>query len=151
MREEREAAYLSPRETAEAATAVQDFADGLEAWLGEGMGLTLTGNVGTGKTHIAAALIKLACGLGIEGRFLTMDALPGRIKATCDRTGTTHRRMTGERETDVLEELAAVPLLALDDLGTENSTSWARDRFYTLVNRRYLARRPTIVTTKLID
>jgi DNA replication protein DnaC len=43
----------------------------------------------------------------------------------------------------------ALPLLALDDLGSENPTHWARDRLYTLINGRYLGQRPTIVTTNL--
>lgn len=127
-------------EPPEAAAAVRDFADKVEVWLSEGMGLTLTGNVGTGKTHVAVGLVKLACGLGIEARFLTMTELLASIKATYDR---------GRGEAELLDELATLPLLALDDLGTENPTSWARDRLYGLVNRRYLARRPTVVTTNL--
>jgi len=134
------------------ATTIQDYADHLEAWLVEGMGLVLYGYVGTGKTHVAIGLIKLACGLGIEARFLTMGELLEGIKATYDRErGLRHRR--GEARTrdeaGLLGELAALPLLALDDLGTENPTPWARDCLYRLINRRYLARRPTIVTTNL--
>jgi DNA replication protein DnaC len=137
-------------EPSEVATAVRDFAEHLEVWLAEGMGLTLTGNVGTGKTHVAVGLVKLACGLGIEARFLTMTELLGAIKATYDRERAAPHRRNGNNtpgEADVLDELAGVSLLALDDLGTENPTPWARDRLYTLVNRRYLAQRPTIVTT----
>ena len=156
-------ACLNPPQVA---TAVRDFAEHLETWLAEGMGLTLTGNIGTGKTHVAVGLVKLACGLGIEARFLTMAELLGAIKATYDRAygrerGAPHRpRSFGPRtkgrggsgapgEADLLDELAALPLLALDDLGSENPTRWARDRLYTLINRRYLGQCPTIVTTNL--
>lgn len=137
-------------EPPEVATAVRDFAEHLEVWLAEGMGLTLTGDVGTGKTHVAVGLIKLACGLGVEARFLTMAQLLGAIKATYDRERAASRRRRGPGaagEADLLDELTELPLLALDDLGTENPTPWARDRLYTLVNRRYLGRQPTIVTT----
>lgn len=136
----------------EAAEAVRDFAQHLEAWLAEGMGLTLTGEVGTGKTHVAVGLVKLACGLGIEARFLTMAELLGAIKATYAQERAAARRRGGAEvagETDVLDALAGLPLLALDDLGSENPTPWVRDRLYTLINRRYLGRRPTIVTTNL--
>jgi len=139
-------------EPPEVATAVRDFATHLEAWLAEGMGLMLTGNVGAGKTHVAVGLVKLACGLGIEARFLTMAELLGAIKATYDRErAAAHRRGgTGRAsEADLLGELAGLPLLALDDLGAENPTPWARDRLYTLVNRRYLGQRLTVVTTNL--
>lgn len=139
-------------EPPQVATAVRDFAEHLEVWLAEGMGLTLTGNVGSGKTHVAVGLVKLACGLGIEARFLTMAQLLAAIKATYDRErAAPHRRSRpgAPGEAGLLDELAELSLLALDDLGTENPTSWARDRLYTLVSRRYLAQRPTIVTTNL--
>jgi DNA replication protein DnaC len=136
----------------EAAEAVRDFAEHLETWLAEGMGLTLAGDVGTGKTHVAVGLVKLACGLGIGARFLTMAELLGAIKATYDQERAAARRRSGVKatgETDLLDALAGLPLLALDDLGSENPTPWVRDRLYTLINRRYLGRRPTIVTTNL--
>ncbi len=139
-------------EPPEVAVAVRDFAEHLEVWLAEGMGLTLTGNVGTGKTHVAVGLVKLACGLGIEVRFLTMAELLGAIKATYDRERTASRRRGGASasgEADLLDELVDLPLLALDDLGAENPTPWVRDRLYTLVNRRYLDQRPMIVTSNL--
>ncbi|MDQ3413052.1 MAG: ATP-binding protein, partial [Chloroflexota bacterium] len=46
-------------------------------------------------------------------------------------------------------------LLILDDLGTENTTPWAREKLYQLINHRYNERLPTIITSnqehKLID
>jgi len=139
-------------EPPEVGRAVRDFAEHLQAWLAEGMGLTLTGNVGTGKTHVAVGLVKLACGLGVEARFLTMAELLGAIKSTYDRDReASHRRgrSGATSEADLLDDLAELPLLALDDLGSENPTRWVRDRLYTLINRRYLAGRPMIVTTNL--
>lgn len=141
--------YLEPPEVV---VAVRDFAEHLEVWLAEGIGLTLTGNVGAGKTHVAVGLVKLACGLGIEARFLTMAELLAAIKATYDRERAVSHRRGGpgmSSEADLLDELADLPLLALDDLGTEIPTLWARDRLYTLVNRRYLGQRPMIVTSNL--
>jgi DNA replication protein DnaC len=40
-----------------------------------------------------------------------------------------------------------VPLLVLDDLGTENATSWAREKLFQIINYRYQERLPTVVTT----
>jgi len=43
-------------------------------------------------------------------------------------------------------------LLVLDDLGTESATPWAREKLYQLLNFRYNAHLPTIITTaKPID
>ena len=63
------------------------------------------------------------------------------------------RRFQGELEAldhRVAEDLAlAVPLA--DDLGSRRMTDWAADTLFTLVNGRYLARRPTVITTAYED
>ena len=42
-----------------------------------------------------------------------------------------------------------VPLLLLDDLGTENTTPWAREKLYQLINHRYNEQLATVFTSKL--
>jgi DNA replication protein DnaC len=37
--------------------------------------------------------------------------------------------------------------LILDDLGTESATPWAREKLFQLLNYRYAARLPTVITT----
>lgn len=123
---------------------IQLYAERLPDMLASGIGLTLTGDVGTGKTHVAIGLIKLACAMNIPASFHTMPALLASLKATYNRDG--HRRTHRQTETGILDHLATTPLLALDDLGVEQPTDWMRDRLYTLINRRYTAQLPTIVT-----
>ena len=38
-------------------------------------------------------------------------------------------------------------LLILDDLGTQSATPWAREKLFQIVNFRYNARLPTVITT----
>ena len=38
-------------------------------------------------------------------------------------------------------------LLVLDDLGTESATPWAREKLFQLLNYRYSASLPTVITT----
>src|SRR5262249_34596046 len=47
------------------------------------------------------------------------------------------------------ELVRSVPLLILDDLGTESATPWAREKLYQLVNHRYNQRLATVITTNL--
>jgi len=47
----------------------------------------------------------------------------------------------------VFEQVKSAPLLALDDLGTESATPWAREKLFQLLNHRYAARLPTVITT----
>ncbi|MFW6082621.1 MAG: ATP-binding protein, partial [Chloroflexota bacterium] len=45
------------------------------------------------------------------------------------------------------EEVRRIPLLILDDLGTESATPWAREKLYQVFDYRYNARLPTVITT----
>ncbi len=47
----------------------------------------------------------------------------------------------------VFEQVKSTPLLVLDDLGTESATPWAREKLFQLLNHRYAARLPTVITT----
>ncbi|GCE24186.1 hypothetical protein KDK_79860 [Dictyobacter kobayashii] len=41
-------------------------------------------------------------------------------------------------------------LLVLDDLGTEQNSPWANEKLFQLLNYRYNAHLPTVITTNLI-
>ena len=126
-----------------ALAALQRYATRLDDAIAHGLGLLLTGDVGAGKTHLTIGLVRLACALGIEARFHTLPGLLARLRATYERPGQNNsRRPTGENET-------AIPLLALDDLSAEKPSDWMRSRLYTLIDQRYTARQPTIVTSHL--
>jgi DNA replication protein DnaC len=38
-------------------------------------------------------------------------------------------------------------MLVLDDLGTESATPWAKEKLFQLLNYRYSAMLPTVITT----
>jgi DNA replication protein DnaC len=40
-----------------------------------------------------------------------------------------------------------VPLLVLDDLGSERVTDWVREQIFLIINSRYEEMLPTVVTT----
>jgi DNA replication protein DnaC len=46
----------------------------------------------------------------------------------------------------LFEAVRSAPLLILDDLGTESATEWAREKLYQILNHRYAAKRPTVIT-----
>ena len=47
------------------------------------------------------------------------------------------------------EEVRTAALLVLDDLGTESATPWAREKLYQIINHRYVAKLPTVITTSV--
>lgn len=106
-------------------------------------GLFIVGSVGTGKTHLVAAIANQLMSQGRPAICMTMIDLLDRIKRTYDK-GTTS-------EGEVLKLYETVPLLIIDDMGKEPPTEWGVSKIYTIINSRYEGYMPTIVTTNYDD
>lgn len=109
-------------------------------------GLFITGPKGTGKTHLAAAIANQIMQEGIGVICMTMIDLLDRIKETYAQ-----RNLWEASEGDVLNTYKEVPLLIIDDMGKEPPTEWAVSKIYAIINARYEAYLPTIVTTNYTD
>lgn len=106
---------------------------------GKRNGLYFVGGVGTGKTHLSAAIANRLLAQGTPVVCMTMIDLLARIKQTFDRGG--------ESEEAIMGLYQEVPLLIIDDMGKEQATAWGVKTIYAIVNARYEAYMPTIVTT----
>lgn len=107
-------------------------------------GLFVSGPVGTGKTHLAAAIANYIMNRGTPVICQTMQDLLDGIRGAFNRDA----RVTSSA---VLAVYKDVPLLIIDDLGKEQCTEWAVSTVYNIVNGRYEALMPTIVTTNYND
>ena len=112
----------------------QDFARDPHDWL------VFIGTYGSGKTHLAAAIANELTIKGYPVAFVVVPDLLDHLKAAYDPQ--THFRYDKR-----FDEVRTVRILVLDDLGTENATSWAREKLYQILNHRYVARLPTVITT----
>ena len=103
-------------------------------------GLLMIGSYGTGKTHLTAAIANQLMQTGIPVIAMTMIDLLARIKQSYDDTD----RVS---EAEVIKIYEDIPLLVIDDIGSEQPTEWGVTRIYTIINARYEAYMPTIITT----
>lgn len=111
------------------------FAQSLDGWL------LLHGNYGCGKTHLAAAAANFVVGLGIPTLFLTVPDLLDTLRFAYSSPESPFE----ER----FENIRSSPLLVMDDFGTENATSWAKEKLFQILNYRYINELPLLVTTNL--
>lgn len=102
--------------------------------------LTLIGETGTGKTHLAAAAANAALARGETVWFAVVPDLLDLLRSTY--------QTDSEHTYDQLSEsLRDADLLILDDFGAHSPTPWADEKLYQLYAARYVAQRPTMFTT----
>ena len=100
--------------------------------------LVLYGDVGTGKTHMATALVAAACRQGIPARFFTTSALVMMLRRAKDE----------DRLDKELASLAKNQLIAIDELGyLPIDTEGARLLFQVIADG--YEKRSLIITTNL--
>ncbi len=113
----------------------QHFSQNLKGWL------LLMGGYGCGKTHLAAAIANFAVHLGVPTLFLTVPDLLDWLRNSYDSPGASFEQR--------FDEIRNIALLVLDDLGTQNTTPWAQEKLYQIINHRYTAKLPMVITTNL--
>jgi len=102
--------------------------------------LFLHGNCGVGKTHLAAAIALQVMEQGKTVYFAVVPDLLDHLRSAFDPDSAVGY---DQRFTDIRNAW----LLVLDDLGTENTTPWAREKLYQIFNHRYNEQLPTVVTS----
>jgi DNA replication protein DnaC len=107
-----------------------------------GRGLYFCGDVGTGKTHLAVAVMnELITRKRVPSLFVTVPELLDNIRGTYNDPG---------RNLDEwMDAVKNADLLLLDDLGSERPTEWVQERLIVIVNHRYREALPTIFTSNI--
>lgn len=111
----------------------RQYAENPQGWL------VFLGVHGCGKTHLAAAITNYQLEAGRPVFFAVVPDLLDHLRSAFSPES----RVTYD---ELFERVKTSPLLVLDDLGTESSTPWAKEKLYQLLNYRYNARLATVIT-----
>jgi DNA replication protein DnaC len=125
----------------------QAVAAQVRAWLDDrplesGANLIITGPVGVGKTGLAIGALWELQVYDPQGRGpspMRFAGVPALLDALRPDSGDGHS----------MRECQWAACLVLDDLGASRGTEWEQERLYVLINARYEAQKPTIVTTNV--
>lgn len=116
--------------------AAKKYAEDFQQHLRDGMGLLYYGNIGTGKTFLAACIANELIVKGYKVKVTNFATVSDEMWAVPDKAA-------------YIADLAKYPLLILDDLGVERKSEYMQEMVYKIVNARYVAGAPVIVTTNL--
>lgn len=127
---------LSDRAAAQLARAYSEcleFAQNPSGWL------VLAGPSGIGKTHLAAAIGNYRKQHMDSPIFVTASDLLDHLRATFSpNSATTYDA--------IFDQVRSTPLLILNYLDTMNATPWSKEKMYQILNYRYQAQMPTVIT-----
>lgn len=101
--------------------------------LANNSGLLFWGGVGNGKTFAASCIANALIDRGIPA---LVTSFPRILNAGWDKA-------------EIISQMQRFPLIVIDDLGAERQSDYALETVYAVVDERYKARKPLIVTTNL--
>lgn len=124
-------------QNAEISRKMRSYAAHFPTFRDKGQGLLLFGDVGTGKTYFSACIANKLIDDGYNVLMTNFPTLVARIQR--DQF----------KETDYSKLLTEYDLLIVDDLGVERSSEYMQEQVYGIVDARYRARKPILVSTNL--
>jgi len=112
--------------------AAKDFAADPRGWL------VLSGPSGSGKTHLAAAVVNERIENSHPAFYITTPDLLDRLRAS-------FRSDSEVPYSEFFEQVRNASLLALDDLGAQSGTPFAKEKLDQLLTSRFNAGLPTVI------
>lgn len=116
--------------------AMQNYVDNFPELKKQGKGLLLYGQCGTGKTYAACEVANALIDKGYSVLVTNFARVLNELQATYVKQ-------------EYIDSLNDNSLLILDDLGIERDTAYAREQVYNVIDARYRAGLPMIITTNL--
>lgn len=125
------------KQNAKISAAMERYADKFAEFMKDGKGLLLYGTVGTGKTYYAACIANKLIDNGRKVYMTNFARLTNQIQA----------KFEGRQE--FIDSLNDFDLLIIDDLGAERKSEYMQETVFSIIDSRYRAGLPFIITTNL--
>lgn len=112
----------------------QEYVKDWEEMKAKNIGMLFWGDVGTGKTYLAACVANALIEREVSVRMLNFS----------------HILNSGfETRNELLEDICRCSLLIIDDFGSERETEYGMETIHSVLDARYNCGKPMIVTTNL--
>ena len=116
--------------------AMRKYVDNFSELIKQGKGLLLYGTVGTGKTYAACEVANALVDSGVPVLVTNFARIINTLQGTFEKQ-------------EFIDSLNSFKLLVIDDLGIERNTEFAREQVFNIIDSRYRANLPMIITTNL--
>lgn len=115
----------------------RNYVEHFDEMLANNAGLIFYGSPGAGKTFAASCIANAL----MERRVPVLVTSIVRLTAN----------MFGDDLNELLFRMNTARLLVLDDFGAERNTEFKAEQIFTVIDARYAAKKPMIITTNLTD
>lgn len=116
--------------------AMKKYVENFDEMKKQGKGLLLYGNVGTGKTYAACEVANALIDKGYPVLVTNFARIINALQATFEKQ-------------EYIDSFNRFSLLVIDDLGIERNTEFAKEQVFNIIDSRYRAGLPMIITTNL--
>ena len=137
------AGYIADSEKSKRAlNACQRYADNFETRLEAGGGMVFCGEAGTGKTHLASAIINRIINDRYVSVFMSALGATRHVKAT-------YAKDSYKSEAEAIKDFLRPDLLVIDEVGVQFGTDAEKIILFEIINQRYQHVKPTILISNL--
>lgn len=119
-----------------ATRVMQNYVDNFPELKKQGKGLLLYGSVGTGKTYAACEVANALIDKGYSVLVTNFSTILNTLQGTFEKQ-------------EYIDSLNRYSLLVVDDLGIERDTAFAKEQVFNVIDGRYRAGLPMIITTNM--
>lgn len=116
--------------------AMKRYVENFDTFRKQGKGLLLYGNVGRGKTYAACEVANALIDKGVSAKVTNFARIANTLQGTFEKQ-------------EYIDSLNDYSLLVIDDLSAERDTTYMKEQVYQIIDARYQAKLPMIITTNL--